>query len=76
MKTFGTSMVVNAHNHRQQEAEVEGSQRIIEKKALTLTWERPSLSLIHMLRGLPVYKLSIVLMDSRALSPSGEPLFP
>lgn len=35
-------MVVNAHNHRQQEAEVEGSQRIIEKKkALTLTWEGP-----------------------------------
>lgn len=50
MKTFGTSMVVNAHNHRQQEAEVEGSQRIIEKKkALTLTWEGPFLSLIHML---------------------------
>lgn len=76
MKTFRTSMVVNAHNHRQQD-EVEGSQRIIEKKkALTLMWEGSFLSLIHMLRGLPVYRVSIALVDSRALSPLGEPLFP
>lgn len=69
--------MVNARNHRQQEAGVEGSQRIIEKKkALTLAWEGPFLSLPHMLRALPVYRVSVVFVDSRALSPSGEPLFP